>query len=74
MRSPLVPYGKMGGVLIGEKRFLNKMINMIISFFVAACFSILLLSGNSRKDGPGQLPEFTFKGVALHPDRLSFAP
>jgi len=35
--------------------------------------TILLLSSYSTQ-GAGPLPEFTLKGVALHPDRLSWAP
>jgi len=37
------------------------------------CLAILLLSGYSTR-GAGPLPEFTFKGVVLHPDGLSWAP
>ena len=40
---------------------------------MTSCLAILVLSGYSTQ-GAGPLPEFTFKGVALHPDRLSWAP
>jgi hypothetical protein len=42
-------------------------------FLVTSCLAILLLSGYSTQ-GAGLLPEFTFKGVALHPEGLSYAP
>jgi hypothetical protein len=42
-------------------------------FLVTSCLAILLLSGYSTQ-GAGPLPEFTFKGVALHPEGLSYAP
>jgi len=35
--------------------------------------AILLLFACSMH-GAGPLPEFTFKGVALHPESLSYAP
>jgi len=35
--------------------------------------AVLLLSGNST-EAAGPLPGFTLKGVALHPDNLSYAP
>ena len=41
---------------------------------IAVCFTILLLSGCPTQGEPEPLPEFTFKGVALHPDDLSYAP
>ena len=40
---------------------------------MASCLTILLLSAYST-EGAGPLPEFTFEGVALHPESLSFAP
>jgi len=40
---------------------------------VITATAILLLSGYSTP-GAGPLPEFTFRGVALHPDQLSYAP
>ena len=40
---------------------------------ITPCFAILLVSGYSTQ-GAGPLPEFTFKGVALHPEGLSYAP
>jgi len=46
----------------------------IMRSLITACFTILLLSGSSTQGEPGPLPEFTFKGVALHPDDLSYAP
>lgn len=40
---------------------------------MAFCVAILLLSGSSTQ-GAGPLPEFTFQGIALHPENLSYAP
>jgi len=40
---------------------------------MTSCLAILILSGYSAQ-GAGPLPEFTFKGVALHPENLSWAP
>jgi hypothetical protein len=41
---------------------------------MTSCLAILLLSGYSTHGEPGPLPEFTFKGIALHPAGLSYAP
>ena len=38
-----------------------------------SCLAVLWLSA-SLAQGAGPLPEFTFKGVALHPKNLSYAP
>jgi len=40
----------------------------------AICSSVLLVGGLSIAQADGPLPEFTFQGVALHPDDLSYAP
>ena len=42
-------------------------------FLITSCSAILLVSGYSTQ-GAGPLPDFTFKGVALHPEDLSYAP
>ena len=41
--------------------------------FLTSCLAVLLVSGYSTQ-GAGPLPEFTLKGVALHPEGLSWAP
>jgi len=38
------------------------------------CLVILLPAGQAAQGQPKPLPEFTFKGVALHPDDLAYAP
>ena len=40
---------------------------------MTSCVTVLLLSGYSTQ-GEEPLPEFTFKGISLHPDGLSYAP
>ena len=40
---------------------------------MTSCLAILLLSVCSAQ-GAGPLPEFAFKGIALHPENLSYAP
>lgn len=40
---------------------------------MTSCFALLLLSATATQ-ATGPLPEFTFQGVALHPDSLSYAP
>lgn len=51
----------------------GKQMKTIRPSFTTSWFFILLLSGISAR-GAGPLPEFTFKGVALHPKDLTFAP
>jgi hypothetical protein len=46
---------------------------MIKHSLITSCLAILLVSGYSTQ-GAGPLPGFTFKGVALHPEDLSYAP
>jgi hypothetical protein len=42
-------------------------------YFITFCFTVLCASFSSAQE-TGSLPEFTFKGIALHPDDLSYAP
>lgn len=42
--------------------------------FLAVCLAALLLIGHAAQGEEGPLPEFTLKGVALHPDDLTYAP
>jgi len=51
----------------------DKQMKTIKHSLITSCLGILLLSAYSTQ-GAGPLPEFTFKGVALHPDGLSWAP
>ncbi len=46
---------------------------MINHYCMAFCLAILFLCGYSTQ-GAGPLPEFTFQGVALHPEGLLYAP
>ena len=39
-----------------------------------ACCLAVLLPDVSHAQGEGPLPEFTFQGVALHPQDLNYAP
>ena len=41
--------------------------------FMIPCLAVFLLSGYSLQ-GAGPLPEFTYQGVALHPDDLKWIP
>ncbi|UCG60188.1 MAG: hypothetical protein JSU70_11815 [Phycisphaerales bacterium] len=43
------------------------------SRFMTSCLAILLLSSYSTQ-GAGPLPEFALRGIALHPEGLSYAP
>jgi hypothetical protein len=43
-------------------------------YLTGACLAALLAHGHSASGEQGPLPEFHFKGVALHPDNLSYAP
>jgi hypothetical protein len=52
---------------------LGKQVKTLTNSLTTSLLAILLLSG-SLAQGAGPLPEFTFKGVALHPQDLSYAP
>ena len=52
---------------------IDKQMKTIRHSLMTSCSAILLLSAYSTQ-GAGPLPEFTFKGVALHPKDLSYAP
>lgn len=60
-----------GGDSLGAKA--DKMTKTIGHCLMTFCLAILLLTGFSAQ-GAGPLPTFTFKGIALHPKDLSFAP
>jgi hypothetical protein len=51
----------------------DKQMKTIMHSLMTSFLAILLLSVYSTQ-GVGPLPEFTFKGIALHPDGLSYAP
>ena len=64
--------GKLNWFRISTK--VDKQMKKIKHSLMTSWLAILLLSGYSTRGQAGPLPKFTFKGIALHPESLSYAP